>query len=167
MPITNFNSIADLQHIGFTGFKTVHELWADYSCIPDAPGVYLVLTPKQDPIFLTTGVGGFFKGKDPNVDEAVLKREWVSGAQVIYIGKAGGPSSGATLKKRLKQYLRFGQGKNVGHWGGRYIWQLENHADLIFCWKETGTKDPLLVEQSLIHDFQKQYRLRPFANLTG
>lgn len=144
------------------GFKKISELWTDQSCIPDAKGVYLVLTPTPNqPAFLDTGVGGFFKGKNPNVKLEMLTNNWVGNAQVIYIGKA------TSLRKRLKQYLRFGQTKNVGHWGGRYIWQLENHMDLIFCWRTTSDQVPSVVEQELIDIFRKQFKERPFANLTG
>ena len=39
-----------------------------------------------------------------------------------------------TLRSRLMQYLRFGQGFNVGHYGERFIWQLKNHSELKLCW---------------------------------
>lgn len=39
---------------------------------------------------------------------------------MVYIGKAG-----TTLRKRLNQYLKFGNRQNIGHWGGRYIWQIK------------------------------------------
>lgn len=124
----DFNNTSDIQANGFTGFIKTSDLWLDPSSIPDIKGVYLVLTPTPKlPGFLTKGVGGNFKGKDPNVSLDVLWNNWVDDSQTIYIGKA------SSLNKRLKQYLRFGQGKNVGHYGGRYIWQLNNHTDLIFC----------------------------------
>ena len=158
----DFNNTADIQTNGFTGFKKISDLWTDHSCIPDTKGVYLVLTPTpKRPAFLTTGVGGFFKGKNPNVTVDVLMDNWVGDAQVIYIGKA------TSLRKRLKQYLRFGQGNNVGHYGGRYIWQLKNHSDLIFCWQTTSDQIPGDVEQELINSFRRQFNGRPFANLTG
>jgi len=29
--------------------------------------------------------------------------------------------------------MKFGQGSPTGHWGGRYIWQLEDYKKLIIC----------------------------------
>lgn len=72
------------------------------------------------PEFLSHGTGGFFKGKDPNVSITELETNWVENTCVVYIGKAG-----TTLQKRLNQYLKFGNGQNIGHWGGRYIWQIK------------------------------------------
>ena len=82
----------------------------------------------------------------------------------IYIGKAGGPNSNATLRKRLKQYIRFGSGEAVGHGGGRYIWQLEDADQLLFCWKACADAEEL--EKALIATFKKCHDgKRPFANL--
>ncbi len=63
--------------------------------------------------------------------------------------------------------LRFGQTKNVGHWGGRYIWQIKKHSDLIFCWKPTPKDDPREIEKQLLSQYIKNFGGRPFANLTG
>lgn len=112
--------------------------------LPDAMGVYLVVTPDGfDPQYVERGTGGFFKGRDPNVSAAILSTAWVKGARVINIGKAGGASSSSTLRKRLRQYIRFGQGQAVGHWGGRYIWQLHGCHSLLICWKATEV-EPLI-----------------------
>jgi len=86
---------------------------------------------------------------------------------VVYIGKAGKDGSSATLQSRLRQYFGFGQGKNVGHWGGRFIWQLKNSADLVVCWKALPTTDPRTVEADLIQDFVSKFSQRPFANLAN
>ena len=67
----------------------------------------------------------------------------------------------------MKQYFRFGNKEAVGHWGGRYIWQLSNPEELIVCWKATSNKDPRYVEKELIAEFVKQFNKRPFANLVG
>lgn len=164
----DFSSIESLRASGFTGFQTVRELWADSSPIPREPGVYLVLRPDaSSPRFLHPGVGGFFKGQNPNVNEEVLTANVVRDTLVVYIGKAGSPSGKATLQSRLRQYLKFGQGKNIGHWGGRFIWQLEDHADLIFCWKPTSDDVPREVEKQLLQAFRAQYGEAPFANLTS
>lgn len=164
----NFNDINEIKKNGFSGFKTVKELWNDKSCIPKIKGVYLVINPsfiKTE--YINPGVGGFFKGKDPNVPLTELKANQVEFSQVVYIGKAGSPTGQATLDSRLGQYLRFGQTKNVGHWGGRLIWQLKNHTDLVFCWKLTPTNDPREIEKQLLNKFIMQFGKRPFANLTG
>lgn len=164
----NFNNRKEIEKYGFSGFKSVKELWEDKNFIPKERGVYLVIDPNfKKPEFLKKGVGGFFKGKNPNVSLDELKSNVVATSKVIYIGKAGSLTGKATLYSRLDQYLKFGQTKNVGHWGGRYIWQLKNHSDLIFCWKPTPKDDPREIEKELLNLFVSIYNKRPFANLTG
>ena len=112
--------------------------------VPDVPGVYMVLRDSGErPDFLARGSGGYFKGKDPNVPLSELCANWVEGAKVLYIGKA------KSLRKRISQYLRFGDGRPVGHWGGRYIWQLADAQELIFCWMPVDG-DPDAVETEMI-----------------
>jgi len=163
--LVDFNDIDSLKNNGFFGFKSISELWNDRTCIPKIKGVYLVLDQNGKPDFVNPGVGGFFKRKDPNVTIDELQENHVPNSLVVYVGKAGGPTSMATLHSRLGQYLRFGQGKNVGHWGGRLIWQLKLHRDLLFCWKSTSDDDPREVERLLIDSYVKQYGKKPFANL--
>ena len=153
---------------GFEGFKTMGELMNGARAqIPTQKGVYVVLREKESaPQFMTEGTGGFFKGQNPNVSLSELKDNWVDDAQVVYIGKAGGANSSATLQKRLGQYLRFGQGANIGHWGGRYIWQLSDSQDLVICWKTLTDNEPREVEHQMIADFKTAHGgKRPFANL--
>jgi hypothetical protein len=99
---------------------------------------------------------GFFKEKDPNVSIETLKQNWVNHTKVVYIGKAGGVDSSATLKSRIKQLIKFGQGKNVGHYGGRLIWQLKNSDELILCWKQLPYDDPREIQKLLISHFNKK-----------
>ena len=164
----NFRSISEIKKNGFKGFKTVTELWKDKSSIPKEKGVYLVINPNfKNTEFVNPGVGGFFKGKNPNVTISVLNSKLVQDSQVVYVGKAGSPTGKATLNSRLGQYLRFGQTKNVGHWGGRYIWQIKRSTELIFCWKLTPEDDPREIEKELLFKYSNDFRTRPFANLTG
>lgn len=161
----DFVSIDSLREHGFEGFLTVTELAECYREIPDKMGVYLVVTPDGfAPQYAERGTGGFFKGRDPNVSAAILSAEWVKDARVVNIGKAGGASSASTLRKRLRQYIRFGHGQAVGHWGGRYIWQLHGCHSLLICWKATEA-EPRDVERELIAAFRGKFGVRPFANL--
>ena len=155
-------NMIDLKNNGFVGFKTVAELKLDMSSVTEFPGVYVVIRNKiSAPNFLEVGSGGYFKGENPNVETCLLEKKWINGEKVVYIGKAG-----TSLKRRIKQYIDFGSGKNVGHRGGRYIWQLEDHEDLIFCWKPVTDEDPAIVESQMLEDFFIDHCLRlPFANL--
>ena len=162
----NFNSVEALKKAGFSGFVSIASLKGNRSMIPASAGVYMVIRKSSSrPCFLKKGSGGFFKDKDPNVPVAELESNWVDGTCVMYIGKAGGAGSSSTLNKRLGQYLRFGDGCKVGHWGGRYIWQLEDHDELLLCWKPVMDQEPEEYETELIGAFRKQYGKRPFANL--
>ena len=162
----NFNNIDDIKKAGFVGFKTMQELFGDSSQLPAIKGVYLVLNlDTKAPSYLQVGSGGHFKGKNPNITIPELKSNWVDKTIVVYIGKAGSETSSATLKSRLKQYFGFGQGKNIGHWGGRLIWQLATSNNLVVCWKALPNEDQRTFEGKLIKDFVTQYGNRPFANL--
>lgn len=159
--IKDFNDIDEIKKDGFVGFMFMKDLFVDSSMIPDSNGVYLVLNVKSwAGEFLSVGSGGHFKRKNPNVSVSELKANWVDNTKVVYIGKA------TSLKNRLRQYFRFGQGKDVGHWGGRFIWQLKYSPDLVVCWKVLSSK-PREYEAELIQEFVSIYGVRPFANLVG
>lgn len=163
----NFNNLDELKNNQFEGFLSIEELWQNNSIIPNTKGVYLIINPYLDNIdFLEHGVGGFFKNKNPNISIKELSNNFVPNSLVIYIGKAGTLNNKSTLKTRIKQYLKFGQGKKVGHWGGRFIWQLTNHKKLLICWKNTENIEPREIEKLLISQFKLQFNnQRPFANL--
>ncbi len=142
---------------GFTGFVPFAELPS--ADVPTAPGIYIVLGPvSAEPTFVETSPAGWFKGKDPSVSVDELRSAWVPGAEVIYIGKAG------DLHRRLNEYRRHGAGQRVGHWGGRYIWQLADTDLLLVAWQLTPGLDHGDVESRLIAEFVTSYGQRPFAN---
>ena len=160
-----FNDTSEMKEIGFKGFETIDTLMM-YECsqVPKQKGIYFVLN--QGPSnFLQNSPGGHFKGKNPTVSINKLKNNLVEGTLVVYIGKAGGSNSRATLHSRLKQYMRFGEGEPVGHWGGRLIWQLENHRELTVCYKTLANSEPREEEKKLILEFESIHGKIPFANL--
>ena len=163
-----FESIKSIRNEGFLGFFAVDELRDGRLCqVPQEAGVYLILrTETAPPVFLEINAAGYFKGKDPTVSVSKLRENWVAGTQTIYIGKAGGSKSKATLRSRLDQYFKFGAGRPVGHQGGKYIWQVEGSEFFIVCWKLTPNQIPREVEVKLIEQFRAEHNGRlPFANL--
>jgi len=157
-----------LSNIGFRGFITIEQLKENISVVPDTKGVYLILKSEEteNPEFLLEGSGGYFKRKNPNASIEELKKNWVEDADILYIGKAGGEGQGSNLRRRLNQFIRFGQGRNVGHWGGRLIWQLKDSEHLIVCWKELSNDNPREIEKNMIDQFKSEHNNnRPFANL--
>ena len=155
-------SRAGLESIAFEG-------WAPFARlpslrVPSSAGAYVIVREAQsEPEFLPASVGGHFKGRDPSVDPAILGAKWITSTPVIYVGKADIRSSGGGLAKRLDEYRRFGEGLPVGHWGGRYIWQLADHADLRVAWKSADSGSAY--ESALLADFVSQFGRLPFANL--
>jgi len=110
-----------LRNEGFSGFLPIERLRHQLNCIPGEPGdigIYVVLrTPKTPPQFEVKGSGGYFKGRNPNVDISVLESHWVKNTEVLYIGKAGKPGYNSTIRSRLRAYFSFGDEKRVAHWG--------------------------------------------------
>lgn len=151
-----------LENNGFQGFFTIRELRnGRIDGVPKVAGVYAVLRELDTPpMFLDKNPGGRFKRKNPTVSKEKLQSNWIDGVHVIYIGK------GNQLQRRIQQYLDFGAGMPIGHWGGRLIWQIENSDDFIIAWKlvEVGETARNL-ELKLLDEFEKIYRRLPFANL--
>lgn len=156
-----------LEKNRFDGFLKIRELrTSSLNEVPDSPGVYVILRETgQPPRFLERSTGGHFKEKDPTVPLGELDAAWVPGSKIVYIGKAGHASEPPTLRTRLRQYLEFGRGKPVGHWGGRFIWQLADADDLTVCWRPTGGEEPRDVEQRMLAEFEREHGRLPFANL--
>jgi hypothetical protein len=156
-----------LQQSGFSGFHSISHLrQARCLDVPVERGVYVVVRDTDAPPgFLARSVGGWYRHQDPSVAADVLKEKWVDGAPVLYIGRARGPGVRSLLQQRVKRYIRFGQGKAVGHWGGRFVWQLRDHVALQVAWRPTPDEDPEVTEAALLGGFFLRYQRLPFANL--
>ena len=161
--MTGFDE-SDLKNRGFLGFKKFRKL--DLQEVPTSPGVYAVLRDRDRvPHVLDACVGGWFKGKDPTLDRHSLAEKLSLSAETLYIGKADRGSGNRGLRKRITEFVRFGNGEPVGHWGGRCIWQLEDAQDLRIAWLPVLDRLASEIESELIEEFVRTYRSLPFANL--
>jgi hypothetical protein len=148
-----------LKDAGFGGWVTFDALAEELSTLPQGGGVYVVVQAvKARPDFLDTNPGGRFKDQDPTVDAPALTANWVDGAEVVYIGKAD------NLRRRLRQFMRFGMGVPIGHWSGRLIWQLIGSSELVVAWRETPSEVPKEVETRMLGEFRAAFAKTPFAN---
>ena len=161
-----FDDQTQMKKEGFSGFVSVAELQAsNCSQVPEEPGVYFVLSEDENPSFRPESIGGHYKGNNPTVSIIELETNWVHQVNVVYIAKAGTATGKRTLKLRIDELVRYGSGECIAHWGGRFLWQLENSANLIVAWKTTTGKDAGIVKKNLIRSFKEHYGKRPFANL--
>lgn len=148
---------AHLEELGFAGFVPLHgaELAGR---VPSQSGVYVVLAHAGEmPTFLDVSRGGRFKGRNPTVDRAVLASKFVRGSETLYIGRA------TELDQRVGLLTRFGSGEPVAHWGGRYLWQIDQPESLRVAWRLEA--DPVEAEARLLDEFEVEFGRLPFANL--
>ncbi|HGJ65339.1 TPA: hypothetical protein ENS27_08125 [bacterium] len=111
------------------------------------------------PKFLDKNPDGRFKGRNPIIDKSELPNHYVEGSHTIYIGK------GNKLQRRMKQFINFGSGKPIGHWGGRLVWQIENSDDFFVAWKCVDDQDPSIIESQMFKEFNSTYHKLLYANL--
>lgn len=146
-----------LEELGFEGFTELRRGTGEVDA-PEAPGVYVVVRRSAEPPdFLETSVGGHFKGRDPSVPLGRLRAKWLDGVETLYIGRAG------SLRARIDQLARFGRGEPIGHWGGRLLWQLEDHEQLLVAWR--CSESPQEAEADLVERFIEAHGALPYANL--
>jgi hypothetical protein len=164
-----------LKQDGFTGFRPLAEL--DINRIPQKPGIFAVLLPEgagpgnaangtSRPQFLAKSTAGIFKKKDPTLKPEALHAEWVDGADVLYVGKAGPGSKGNRgLRRQIQEFVDFGKGKPPGHWDGRLIWQLAAANTLVVAWKELPVEQLTAAEAGYHGAFVEEHGRLPYANL--
>lgn len=145
---------------GFTGWVTFADL-ANVT-VPKDPGIYVVVRPTDNPPEFCADAP--YRG-DPAVPVADLKAGWVPGARIVYIGKADHGVKEDGLHRRLRQFRRYGTGGSARHAGGRRIWHLADHANLLVGWRATADSEvPADVETDLIERFRAHYGVWPFGN---
>jgi hypothetical protein len=157
--VTKPFSVEMLRGRGFEGFVRARDLYLDRcAVVPRTPGLYVVLrTEEAAPKALSRSQGGLFKGKDPTVDVDAIKARLIASTPTLYIGK------GDQLQRRVRQLLDFGNGRPVGHYGGRLLWQLAGSDDYLIAWREDSS--PRTAEAALLDEFMSAFGSLPFANL--
>lgn len=162
---------ADLAYRGFDGFVAIDDLRNGRLIeVSERHGIYVVLRDSETrPTFLSVSRGGWFKGKDPSVPVAALELKWVAGTPLLYAGRARKSVSRPTksgLRYRIGKLLEFGAGLPVGHWGGRYLWQVRGSDDFVLAWRSLPDgASPGHEEAELIAEFEAMFARLPFANL--
>lgn len=163
----NLETIESMKEYGFEGFLTVRTLRdEDCASVPAETGVYLVVRDwTEPPRFMPKSPAGFLRGQGPTVPIETLQDKWVNDACVLYIGHAHGPGVRHRLHQRIKRMIRFGTGKQVAHWGGRYLWQMSGATALRFAWLATDKRESDKLFNRVHRAFDERYGALPFANL--
>ncbi len=158
-----------LERLHFDGFVPIRDLRAIPTrqwLIPATEGgLYLAFRQATGPPgFRRTNQAGTWRG-DPTLPLAELRRRWVQGSPVVYIGKADLTDRGNSLRKRVSAYLRFGAGSNARHSGGYPTWQLVDSDRLLIAWRVVRPpKTPLGEERRLCAAHVDAFGALPFAN---
>ncbi len=164
-------SRTDLERLGFVGFVRVKELRGQHpyaEAVPkDAAGVYVAYHANdRPPSFLRVNPCGQWRG-DLTLPLADLRRCWIPGSRVVYVGKAERPTPTSTnsLRRRVSAYLRFGSGSNARHAGGYPTWQMRDSADLVIAWCVVKRpRSPARFERDLLDAHVACFGALPFAN---
>jgi hypothetical protein len=167
--VNGMDTPEELRALGFTGFSTVATLRDEGAAgVPAEPGVWVVLRDVGGvPHFLARNTGANWRGKDPSETPDALGARWVARASVLYVAAAAGPGVRALLQQRVKRFLRFGMGRNVAHWEGRFVWQLAGSAALRVAWKPVPAAEARAAAQQLLDAFVERHGVMPFANEAG
>jgi hypothetical protein len=153
-----------LSAADFVGWVPLDRLSGALDSIPrQAQGIYVLhrQRPRDPPIWITPSPVGMTWRGDPTVTIAQLEANWVPGANIVYIGKA----KQRRMRKRLGEFLRFGEAREGRHEGGRLVWQLRGSWSLRVAWRILPDDvDALAVETKTIGAFRAIYGKPPFAN---
>ena len=152
---------------GFEGFVPISQLHRG-GCqdVPDVPGVYVVVrTEDGPPTFLKRSHAPAWRGEDPTRPVDELEARWVAGARVLFIAAAPGSGVRHRLLQRIKRYLRHGHGASVGHWDGRFLWQLSGTSRVEMAWRPCAEgEDARALADETMRAFETLHGARPFAN---
>lgn len=157
----------------FTYLDTVKNLLKNPNrclAVPEKSGIYVaVYLEDRMPKFKSSSEASqawLDKKINATIDSLIFN--WVNFSDkkdnIVYIGRANARSAKTNLRNRIRQFILFGQGKSITHYGGRYIWQIEDLENIAIYYKDD--EKPAKAEIDLLTDFKRKHKGRlPFANL--
>ena len=148
----------EMQEFSLRGRFTVPQLRdGQVSTAPDGPGIYSVWRVAETaPRFAKKSTAGHYLGREPTIDVEELQARWVVDAALLYVAKS------ANVRTRVRLLIDFADGKPVGHWGGRALWQLADADDLLVAWAANDDPGSTLAAV-LAHFAAKHGGALPFA----
>ena len=143
---------------GFQEWRRVGDLREEgVLALPTGPGVFAFLRRSDGPPeFLDHSPGARKGDRDPTLGLDALEANWVEGADIVYLARAG------SLRRRVRELLRFGAGGSMSNWGGRAVWQLGDVDELVLAWSDSD--DARRAEADLLKAFRAEHGKPPFAN---
>ena len=136
--------------------------------IPDLPGVYCVHLPGGVAPAFSASAGRARHAKPQCPDRLREKQGRILAngpTDILYIGKAGATRS--TLRKRVRQLVRFGLGLTAKHRGGEWMWQIRNCAETQILMQTCPRDETERLESRLLARFRNEHGEWPLANRTG
>jgi len=164
-------SINDIRALSFQSIGTLGKIMD--SGLPELSilkrcGIYAITTPESyEPEFIPPDAAKECGNVIKPYPLPKLADKWVEGEDVVYIGLAG-KHSRRTIRQRLRQLIRHGQGHTTDrgpHKGGEILWQLEGFESFTLWVMPTGDPpEPRETEKRLLLSFERQTGKLPFAN---
>ena len=146
------------------GEATLAELWGDFRkqgprkepyLVPTVKGIYCIRVPAGMEITFKDAIDNH-PGDAYRVEDLEAK---LVPSDILYIGKANGKRG---LFQRLRQYMRYGFDGGNNHRGGRAIFQIVGHENLICKWYPC--EDCEEEEHRLLERYKSKYSTYPIAN---
>lgn len=155
--LKNFNFLGKIKDLKSGGFIWDRGL--------SAAGVYLIVYEgKETPQFIIPGCGPEkYRDREVNTIKDKLEENWIClgfNRNIVYIGES---ESKGGVGARVKEHMKFGNGEEANAYGGRYIWQIKDHDNLLVFWKKSN--NPKREKKLILKDFKDKYGKLPFANL--
>jgi len=128
------------------------------------PGVYLIYqSVNTNPLFYLNK-SNLNLVKQESVE--FLENKWTkinskNRTDIVYIGK------GVNLKSRIRSLMRFGHGKTNKHFGGEWLWQIQNLKELRILISSCPIGQEKGYEKCLLNKFKNDHSDWPLCNRKG